>query len=80
MNLFCTSRWIPEITKFFVPSSIPFEIKASEQDVQKYLDHNMDILPGYVCGDTTLNKTIMKEIIKSVDGMYVNFEPTIIYY
>ena len=46
-NIFATSRFIPEITERF-QGSISLEIRASEEDVRRYLDGHMFRLPGFV--------------------------------
>ena len=69
-SLFATSRIIPEITEKF-RESIQLEIRASQQDVQRYLDGHMWQLPGCVLRSSELQDEIKAEIIKAVDGMYV---------
>jgi hypothetical protein len=46
-NLFTTSRFIPEITEEF-NEGLRLEIRASNQDVQRYLDGYLSQLPGCV--------------------------------
>lgn len=50
---------------------IQLEIKASEDDIQKYLDANISRLPDFVQHNWELRDEIKTEIIKSVDGMSV---------
>jgi len=69
-NLFATSRRIPEIVERF-NKSISLEIRASDQDVQRYLDSHMSQLPLYVLRDPGLQHEIRTQIIKAVDGMCV---------
>jgi hypothetical protein len=69
-NLFATSRHIPEIIKEF-NGSVSLEIRASDEDVQRYLDGCMSHLPGFVLYNPELQKEIKTEIVKAVDGMYV---------
>ena len=69
-NIFATSRHIPEIKETF-PAGMQLEIKASEQDVQKYLDGHMSGLPGCVQRSLELQDEIRAEIIRAVQGMYV---------
>jgi hypothetical protein len=69
-SLFTTSRFIPEINKKF-KESIRLEIRASNQDVQRYLDGHMSQLPGCVLRSSELQNEIKAEIVKAVDGMYV---------
>jgi hypothetical protein len=66
--LFATSRFIPEIKNEF-ERSILIEIRASDDDVQKYLDGNMSRLRPFVSRNSTLHEEIKTEITKAVDGM-----------
>jgi Cdc6-like AAA superfamily ATPase len=70
VNLFVTSRVLPEITEKF-NESMRLEIRASNQDVQRYLDGHMSQLPGCVLRSSDLQDEIKTAIIKAVDGMYV---------
>jgi hypothetical protein len=69
-NLFMTSRFIPEIIEKF-KGTISMEIRASNEDVGRYLDGHMFLLPGFVVCNRKLQEEIKTEIIQSVDGMYV---------
>jgi hypothetical protein len=69
-NIFATSRFIPEISEKF-SKAMRLEIRASNQDVQTYLDGHMSQLPGYVFDSSDLQNEIKTDIIKAVDGMYV---------
>lgn len=69
-SFFATSRFIPEIMKEF-EGSISLEIRASGEDVQRYLDGHMSRLPSFVLRNFGLQEDIKTEIIKAVDGMYV---------
>jgi len=71
-SLFVTSRFIPEINEKF-KESIRLEIRASQHDVQRYLDGHMSQLPRCVLRSSELQDEIKAEIIKAVDGMYVTF-------
>jgi hypothetical protein len=73
-NIFATSRFIPDVQKYF-EGSIILEIRASSSDVQRYLDGEMSLLPEFVSENLALQEEIKSEIIKAVDGMYVT--PTI---
>lgn len=66
VNLFATSRTIPEITERF-RGSITVEIRAHSEDVRQYLDGRISqsgqkLLEGY-------REAIKTEITKAVDGM-----------
>ena len=67
VNIFATSRFIPEITDKFKSPSL--EIRASEEDVRKYLSEHMQRLPLCVLMNQTLQEEITTSIINAVDGM-----------
>lgn len=68
-NLFTTSRYISNIEKEFEGSTL-LEIRASEEDVRRYLDSHMLRLPGFVTRSPELQEEIKAAIVKAVDGMY----------
>ena len=68
-SLFATSRYISEIMKIF-EGSISLEIRASDEDIQKYLNGHISQLKC-VSQNLGLQETIKTEIAKAVDGMYV---------
>jgi NACHT domain len=70
INVFATSRFIPEVTEKF-NGSTSLEIRASEEDVRKYLNGHIVQLPGFVRRNPELQDEITTEIIRLVDGMYV---------
>ena len=70
-NLFATSRFIPDIEKEF-DGSPSLEIRASGEDVQRYLDSRMLQLPLFVSRSLQLQGEIKTNIINAVDGMYVS--------
>jgi hypothetical protein len=69
-SLFGTSRFIPEIEKEFT-GSLSLEIRASDEDVQRYIDGHISQLPSFVIRSLNLQEEIKTEIIRAVDGMYV---------
>jgi hypothetical protein len=69
-NFFTTSRFIPEIDERF-KDSMRLEIRASNQDIQIYLDGHISQLPRCVRRSAELRDEIKAEIIKAVDGMCV---------
>jgi Cdc6-like AAA superfamily ATPase len=69
-SLFATARFMPEINEKF-KESLRLEIRASNQDVERYLDGHMSQLPRCVLHSLELQDEIKAEIIKAVDGMYV---------
>jgi hypothetical protein len=70
INIFSTSRFIPEIMKEF-EGSILLEIRASSEDVQRYLEGHMSQLPSFVSRNADLQEEIKTKIVQAVDGMYV---------
>jgi hypothetical protein len=71
-NIFATSRFLPEITEPFV-GSVTLEIRASAEDVGRYVDGYISRLPSFVGRNPDLQEEIRTEIVKAVDGMYVAF-------
>jgi hypothetical protein len=69
-NLFATSRPISSIEKEFKGIS-KLEVRASEEDVRRYLDGHLFRLPGFVARSHELQEEIKTEIVKAVKGMYV---------
>jgi hypothetical protein len=70
MNLFITSRPIPSIEKEF-EGNLTLEIRASEEDVRRYLDDHLVGFPRFVDENPELREEIKTAIIKAVNGMYV---------
>lgn len=69
-NIFTTSRINPEITKLF-EQSITLEIRARNEDVQRYLDGQMSRLPSFVQRSPNLQVEIKATISKAVDSMFL---------
>lgn len=74
VNIFATSRFIPEITRRF-EGSVILKIRASVEDVRKYLEGHMFRLPNFVSCNAELREEIKVRIAQSVDGMYGAFKP-----
>ncbi len=72
VNLLATSRFIPDIEKEF-EDSIILEIRATKEDVQRYLDGHMSRLPRCVSQNHILQGEIASGTIKAVDGMYMHY-------
>ncbi|KAI9727372.1 MAG: hypothetical protein M1834_008443 [Cirrosporium novae-zelandiae] len=70
VQLFATSRFIPEIVNRF-KESMSLEIRASEEDVRKYLDGQMSRFRPFVSRDPDLQNMIKTKIVKAVDGMFL---------
>lgn len=67
-NIFATSRFLPEVTERF-EGSISLEIRASEEDVRRYLDGCMFRLPAFVGRSPDLQEEIKTGIVLLVKGM-----------
>ncbi|KAF4438156.1 ankyrin repeat protein [Fusarium austroafricanum] len=62
-NIFAASRSIPEITEIF-EGSIVQEIRASEDDVRRYLNSHMSRLPSFVSRNERLQEEIKAGIVQ----------------
>ncbi|KAH7231610.1 nucleoside phosphorylase domain-containing protein [Fusarium redolens] len=69
-NLFATSRFIPEIMEKF-DGSISLEIRASKQDMRRYVEGHMSQLQSCVRRSPDLQEEIKTKIVNSVDGMFL---------
>ncbi|OBT47113.1 hypothetical protein VE00_03058 [Pseudogymnoascus sp. WSF 3629] len=70
VRIFATSRFIPGIVEKF-KESINLEIRASDQDVQRYLNGHISQLPGCVARSLELQEEVKAGILKAVDGMFL---------
>jgi hypothetical protein len=70
VSLMVTSHFVLKIQQEF-QSAIQLEIRASDEDVQRYLKGQMSRLAGCVMRNMSLQEKITSEIINTVDGMYV---------
>lgn len=68
INLFVTSRFIPEIISKF-QGSLVLEIRARHGDVRRYLHGCMAQAPDFIKQDLQLQRDIVLEISAAVDGM-----------
>ncbi|KAL6831777.1 hypothetical protein V8C40DRAFT_273247 [Trichoderma camerunense] len=69
-NFFITSRFDMEIASAF--SNIPsLEIRASNEDVRRYLRGNMVYLPRFVQNDPNLQEKIIHSVVQAVQGMFL---------
>lgn len=70
LSLFLTSRNNAGIEEKIHPDpDLTVEIRASSEDVQKYLRANLSRLPRCVSGKYDLQETIVESITEVVDGM-----------
>ena len=67
-NLYLTSRFIPEIEKEFKECHV-IEIRANEEDLQRYLVGHMGQLPSFVGRNPSLQEEIKKAILQTTQGM-----------
>lgn len=65
-----TSRVVPRVMDC-IQSGLRLEIRASKEDVMRYIDARMNELPKFVSKKPELQKTIKEVIVAAVDGMYV---------
>lgn len=68
MNLMATSRFIPPIENQF-KNSVTLEIRASNEDVKRYLNSRIDLLPSFIRRRPDLKERIQSEISESAEGM-----------
>ncbi|RSM14423.1 hypothetical protein CDV31_005440 [Fusarium ambrosium] len=69
-NVMCTSRPIPEIEAWF-PNASSIDVRASEHDVQQYLDSQVGALPAFVTRNPLLREQVKNQILQVVDGMFL---------
>jgi hypothetical protein len=67
-NLLVTSRPIPDIRSMFLTAA-QLEIRATPEDVARYLQHHLSRLPGFVQRNQELQEEIKTAIIESTQGM-----------
>ena len=72
VNIFATSRLLPEVTERF-EGSMSLEIRATEEDVRRYLDSCMFRLPAFVGRSPDLQEEIKTGIVLLVKGMWVPY-------
>ena len=71
VNLMLTSRDVPLVTEK-VQRCVRLEVRASDEDVRKYLEGRMDELPKIVSRSPNIQQSIKDAIVSAVDGMYVS--------
>ncbi|KAE9577641.1 hypothetical protein CGMCC3_g6126 [Colletotrichum fructicola] len=70
VNIFATSRYIPEIETYFDDAQ-SIEIRASDGDVMKFLNGHMYKLPEAVTKNKELQGEIKHKIVQAVQGMFL---------
>lgn len=68
LQVFCTSRFDPQIGAHFSSSSQQ-EIRASDEDVSLYLQNHINELPAFVTRSPALQAEVKDWVLKSVQGM-----------
>jgi Cdc6-like AAA superfamily ATPase len=68
INLFVTSRIIPEISQMF-EENMHLEIRADKEDIERYLEGHMGQLSSFDEWDLKLQHEIKNGISDAVDGM-----------
>jgi hypothetical protein len=69
-NILVTSRFIPEIISKFDGSEL-LEIRASKEDIERYLEGHMRELLSFIERNPHLQGEIKTGISDAADGMYV---------
>jgi hypothetical protein len=68
VRLLFTSRFIPEITEKFRSDPI-LEVRASEEDVKRFVAGQIPRLPSCIRRDYELTRMIQSKISEAIDGM-----------
>jgi len=68
VRLLFTSRFIPEITQKF-QSNPTLEVRASEEDVRRFVAGQVPRLPNCIQRDEELKHAVQNKIVEAVDGM-----------
>jgi MinD-like ATPase involved in chromosome partitioning or flagellar assembly len=68
VNILVTSRPVPQIMERYKAYE-SLEIRASVDDINKYVETNFANLPGFIDRNQKLQDDIKEEITKAVDGM-----------
>ncbi|KAF3012972.1 hypothetical protein E8E14_004221 [Neopestalotiopsis sp. 37M] len=69
-NILATSRPVPHIVEKFKEFE-SVEVLASEGDIRRYIESNLEQLPRFVSRDHNLQNEIKEGITKAVDGMFL---------
>lgn len=68
VRLLFTSRFIPEVTQYF-QSCPQLEVRASEEDVRRFVEGQIPRLPTCIHRDAELKSAVQTKIVEAVDGM-----------
>ncbi|UKZ77987.1 hypothetical protein TrVFT333_005721 [Trichoderma virens FT-333] len=69
-NVFLTARLIPGILEI-LKESVSLEIRAQDEDVQRYINDQITRLPSFILNNYELQDKIKTTISKAVDGMFL---------
>ncbi|KAF1961004.1 ankyrin [Byssothecium circinans] len=70
VRLMATSRFIPEVEVDF-RTAVRLEVRASDEDVRRFVAGQMYRLPKCIQRDPTLQKMVEEKIPERVDGMFL---------
>ncbi|KAF1994164.1 ankyrin repeat protein, partial [Amniculicola lignicola CBS 123094] len=70
LNLFVTSRPIPDITGNF-RNNLSLEIRGDKEDMRKYVESHISSLPRFVRDSDELQDLIATQIVEASDGMFL---------
>lgn len=70
INIFATSRFIPEIVDTF-NQAVSLEIRAASQDIGMYIEGRMQEMPAFVQRNSQLQEEIRAKVSDAADGVYV---------
>lgn len=70
MRLMFTSRFIPDIVDNF-REALTLEVRASDEDVRRYVAGQIDRLPRCIQRDSALRDMVQDKVAKAADGMQV---------
>ncbi|CEI63859.1 unnamed protein product [Fusarium venenatum] len=72
INLFVTSRHIPEIQNQFTNNGAAvLEIRGSDKDIRQFLNNSIFQLPRFVARDPTFQIVIIEKITEASSGMFL---------
>ncbi|CAM1510952.1 Fc.00g084650.m01.CDS01 [Cosmosporella sp. VM-42] len=69
VNLFVTSRFVPDVEKHF-KNSPRLDINATEEDILAYLAKSMSLLPPSLRSDRQLQEDIRTKVLDDFDSMF----------
>ncbi|PNS19673.1 hypothetical protein CAC42_7517 [Sphaceloma murrayae] len=70
VSIFATSRHIPDVEEAY-GRDLVLEIRATPEDVQRYLATHLQHLPAFVHRNPELTQEIITDIATAVDGMFL---------